>query len=93
MAAFLRLILFVLIAQMAFHLLLRLYLRSQRHERLEVIWDRRHPDLAGNNPARREFIRKAMVRFDKSLKVRLLWLVYILPGLTIAGIVWWVNWQ
>lgn len=92
MAAFFRLILFVLIAQMVFHLMLRLYLRSQAHERLEGIWDARHPGLAGNNPARRAFVRKAMIGFDKSLKVRLLWLIYILPGLTIVGIVWWVNW-
>ncbi len=93
MAAFFRLILFMVIAQTVFYLLLRLYLRSQQHERLEAIWDKRHPDQAGNTASRRGFIRKAMVGFDKSLKVRLLWLVYILPTLTIAGIVWWVNWQ
>ena len=88
MAAFFRLILFVLIVQTVFYVLLRIYLRSLRRERLEQVWHSRHPDLAGNHPARREFVRKAMVGFDKSLKVRLLWLVYILPQAAIAAIVW-----
>lgn len=93
MAAFFRLILFMLIAQTVFYLMLRLYFRSTRRELLEETWDARHPEQAGNNPARRAFVRKAMVGFEKTLKVRLLWLVYLLPGMAIAGIIWWVNWK
>lgn len=93
MVALFRLILFVLIAETVFFLMLRIYFRSLRHERLEDIWDARHPDQAGNNPARREFVRKAMIGFEKTLKVRLLWLVFVLPTLVIIGIAGWVNWR
>lgn len=93
MAVFARLIVFVLIAETIFYLLLRIYLRSIRTERLEEIWDERHPDQAGNNAARREFVRKSLVGFEKTLRVRLLVLVFILPTLAIMGIVYWVNWQ
>lgn len=93
MAAFFRMILFVLVVEAVFYVLLRIYLRSSRREQLEEVWDTRHPELAGNNPARREFVRKLMVGFDKTLTARLLWLVFILPTVMIMGIVWWVNWQ
>lgn len=93
MAALFRLALVLLLLEAVFFVLLRLYIRSQRHERLEEIWDRRHPDMAGDSLARREFIRRSMLGFDKSLKSRLIWLVFILPTLAILTIVIIVNWQ
>ena len=88
-----RLIIVLIMAETLFYLLLRGYLRSRRTERLEDIWDARHPDQAGNDPARREFVRKALVGFEKTLKVRLLVLVFIIPTLAVMGIVYLVNWQ
>ncbi|WP_103172238.1 hypothetical protein [Paracoccus sp. SY] len=93
MAAFIRLILFLLIAETVFYLLLRVYLRSLRHERLEEIWDERHPSMPGNTPARRAFVRRSMIGFDRTLKSRLLLLVFVLPNLAVVGIIYWVNWQ
>lgn len=93
MIALFRLIVLVFLLEAMFYLLLRIYIRSLRRERLERIWDQRHPDRAGNNGARDAFVRKAMVGFEKSLKSRLLWLVFIIPTLAIMGIVYWVNWQ
>lgn len=93
MAALFRLALVLLLLEVVFFLLLRLYIRSQRHERLEEIWDRRHPDMAGDSLARREFIRRSMLGFEKTLKSRLIWLVFILPTLAILTIVIIVNWQ
>lgn len=93
MAALARLIVFVLLIEVMFYLLLRIYIRSLRRERLEEVWDVRHPDMAGNNEARDEFVRRSMIGFDKTLKSRLLWLVFIIPTLAIMGIVYWVNWQ
>ncbi len=93
MIALFRLIVLVFLLEAMFYLLLRIYIRSLRRERLEEIWDERHPDMAGNNDLRDEFVRKAMVGFDRSLKSRLLWLVFILPTLAIMAIVYWVNWQ
>lgn len=93
MIALFRLIVLVLLLEAMFYLLLRIYIRSLRRERLEQVWAERHPEMVGNHAARAEFVRKAMVGFDKSLKSRLLWLVFILPTLAIMGIVYWVNWQ
>lgn len=93
MAAFFRLILFLLIAEMAFYLLLRIYLRSLRGETLEETWDDRHPDRAGNTAARRAFVRRSMAGFDRTLRSRLLLLVFVLPNLAVMGIVYWVNWR
>lgn len=93
MAAFFRLILFLLIAQTVFYLLLRVYLRSLRRERLEEIWDERHPAMSGNTPARRAFVRRSMIGFDRTLRSRLLLLVFVLPNLAVLGIIYVVNWQ
>ncbi|MFC3628980.1 hypothetical protein ACFOM8_05920 [Paracoccus angustae] len=93
MAAFVRLILFLLIAEAVFYLLLRIYIRSLRRERLEEIWDARHPAMAGNTPARRAFVRRSMIGFDKTLRSRLLLLVFVLPNLAVMGIIYWINWQ
>ena len=93
MAAFFRLILFLLIAQTVFYLLLRVYLRSLRTERLEEIWDERHPALSGNTPARRAIVRRSMIGFDRTLRSRLLLLVFVLPNLAVLGIIYVVNWQ
>jgi hypothetical protein len=92
-AAFFRLILFLLIAETVFYLALRVYIRSLRRERLEEIWDERHPAMPGNTPARRAFVRRSMIGFDKTLKARLLLLVFVLPTLAVMGIIYWVNWQ
>lgn len=93
MAAFLRLILFLLIAETVVYLMLRIYLRSLRAERLEKRWDRRHPAMAGNSPDRRAFVRRSMTGFDRTLRSRLLLLVFVLPNLAVMGIIYWVNWQ
>lgn len=93
MIKFFRLIVIVLAVEALFFVLLRIYIRSLRYEKLERIWDERHPDRAGDNPARDEFVRKSMVGFEKTLKVRLTWAVFIIPTLAIMGIVYWVNWQ
>ncbi|SNR38261.1 hypothetical protein EYF88_05850 [Paracoccus sediminis] len=93
MAAFFRLILFLLIAETVFYVLLRVYLRSLRTERLEDRWNERHPAMPGNTPARRAFVRRSMAGFDRTLRSRLLLLVFVLPNLAVAGIIYWVNWQ
>lgn len=93
MAALFRLIVLVFLIETMFYLLLRIYIRSLRRERLELLWDERHPERAGNSPERDEFVRRAMVGFDTSLKARLLWLVFIIPTLAILAIVIQVNWQ
>lgn len=93
MAAFVRLILFLLVAEVLAYLLLRLYLRSLAAERLEDVWDTRHPARTGDGPARRVFVRRSLAGFDRTLRSRLLLLVFVLPNLAVLGIIYLVNWQ
>ena len=93
MIAFLRLIGMVLIVELIFYALLSIYIRSLRREALEKEWDRRHPDLAGATPQRREFVRRSMVGFGKTLRARLVKLVLILPTVAIIAIIIIVNYN
>lgn len=90
---FIRLIIIVLVVEALFFVLLRIYMRSLRYEKLEEEWDARHPANAGESVQRDEFVRKSMVGFEKTLRIRLTWAIFILPTLAIMGIVYWVNWQ
>lgn len=90
---FIRLIAIVIAIEALFYVLISIYVRSLQRERLEERWDKRHPDRAGHSPERREFVRKAMVGFDKTLKARLVALVFVLPNIALAAIVYYVNWQ
>lgn len=93
MAALIRLFLVMFVVQLVFYVLLRIYVRSLRLERLENRWDARHPDKAGDTPARRAFIARSMVGFERSLKARLTALVFVLPTLAVLAIVIAVNWR
>jgi hypothetical protein len=90
--ALFRLVLLVLLLEAALYFLLWIYMRSLRREALEGEWDERHPDQAGDSSDRDEFVRRSMVHFEKSLRARLLWLVFIIPTAAIMGIIYWVNW-
>ncbi|MFD1796382.1 hypothetical protein FQV27_00530 [Paracoccus aurantiacus] len=93
MMVLLRLVLFLFIVEVIFYLLLTIYLRSTKREALEDEWDRRHPDRAGDSAERSAFVRRSMVGFQKTLKARLVGLVFILPTIAIAVIAWFVNVQ
>lgn len=93
MMAFLRLIAMVLVIELIFYVLLGIYLRSTRREELENEWDERHPDRAGDSPERREFVRRSMVGFRKTLRARLAALVLVLPMVAIVVIIVLVNYN
>ena len=93
MFVLLRMMAFLFLIEAFFYLLLSIYLRSTKKEELEKEWDRRHPDRAGDSPERREFARRSMVGFQKTLKARLVGLVFILPTIAIGVIAWYVNVQ
>jgi len=90
---FLRLMLILFFIEVIFYLLLTIYLRSTRRESLEEEWDRRHPDRSGDSPERRVFVRRAMQGFQKTMRARLVGLVFILPTVAIVVIAWVVNVQ
>ncbi|AGT08167.1 hypothetical protein [Paracoccus aminophilus] len=93
MMAFVRLLVFVVLIELVFYALLSIYIRSLRREELEKEWDSRHPDRQGDSSARREFVRRSMIGFRKTLRARLVGLVLILPLVLIATIVILVNYN
>lgn len=74
------------------YLIALVYSRSVRREELEKDWDARHPGRR-DDPERRRFIDDGMAAYGSSLRVKLLWLVYILPMAAILGTAWYINSQ
>ena len=69
-----------------------IYSRSVRREKLEKAWDG-DPARAGQTAEeRRAFIEAGMVQYDKGLKRRLLWLIYILPTIGFLVTIYFINW-
>ncbi len=93
MIAFLRLIGMVLVVELIFYALISIYIRSLRREALEKEWDRRHPERAGASPERREFVRRCMTGFSRTLRARLALLVLVLPLVAFVAIVVIVNYN
>ena len=88
MAALLRLGIFGLIALTVFYWILRVYLRSVHRERLENEWDAEHPDTQAGREA---FVEQGMQRYARSLRVQLVWLVYIIPITVVGVLIYLVN--
>jgi hypothetical protein len=75
------------------YFLTSIYSRSVRREKLEKEWDT-DPAREGALPdERRAFIEAGMVLYDKGLKKRLLWLIYIVPTVGFMTTVYFVNWH
>ena len=91
--AIIRLALILFVIEAIFYALLTVYLRSTKTESLEKEWDRRHPERAGDTEERSAFVRRSMVGFQKTLKARLVALVFVIPTIIIAVIAWVVNVQ
>lgn len=70
-----------------------LYSRSVRREKLEKEWDA-DPAREGAPAAERSvFIEDGMKAYDKGLKKRLLWLIYVLPTVGFLVTIYFVNWH
>ncbi len=91
MIALIRLAALVIGLEALFYVLISLYVRSLQRERLEKQWDARHPEIAGDSETRRDFVRKSMVGFEKTLRARLVMLVLILPFVAIMATIYLVN--
>jgi len=74
------------------YLIALVYSRSVHREELEKDWDARHPDQP-DDPQRERFIDEGMAAYGSSLRMKLLWLVYILPMTAILGTAWYINSQ
>jgi hypothetical protein len=75
------------------YFLTSIYSRSVRREKLEKEWDG-DPGREGLTAQERSaFIEEGMVHYDKGLKKRLLWLIYILPTIAFALTIYYINWH
>lgn len=88
MIALLRLLLFGFIGLSVIYLLVRIYARSLRREALEKEFDQ-----GGQPGLRQEFIDRGLAVYERSLRRRLLWLVYIIPMVLMAVTIYLVNYH
>lgn len=86
MIGFFKLALFGYIGLTVIYWLLAIYSRSVERERLEKAYDQ--GDVPGSRDA---FVAKGLAAYERSLKRRLIWLVFVIPTLVVAGLVWILN--
>lgn len=70
-----------------------IYSRSVRREKLEKAWDADPARVGEDAAARSAHIEEGMIAYDKGLKKRLLWLIYILPTIGFLATIYFVNWH
>lgn len=88
--AFLRLMLLGLIVCTAAYLLISVYSRSVRREKLEKRWAAEHPE--GGDPAARDtYIEQGMAEYQRGFRRKLIWLVYVVPLIALIAVQYVVN--
>ncbi len=90
MIAFLRLAVFGLIGMTVAYWLLRIYFHSTQREELEKEWDADHPG-GGDPEARDAYIEAGMERYGRSLRAKLIWLVYVIPTVAVLLLLFLIN--
>jgi Ca2+/Na+ antiporter len=86
MIAFLRLAFFGYIALTVLYFLVSIYSRSTYREELEKEWD------ANMGPGdRAAFIDRGMADYEKGLRKKLIWLVYVIPTLAVIAALYLLN--
>ncbi len=90
MIGFLRVAIFALIGLSVIYWLVSIYKRSTERERLEKHWDKNRPVAA---PDRDAYIETGMAEYEKSLRRKLIWLVYVVPMAVVGVIIYIVNVQ
>lgn len=93
MAGWVRLGFIIYVGLTIIYFLTSIYSRSVRREKLEKEWDS-DPTRQGLSPEeRRAFIEAGLKAYDKGLKRKLLWLIYILPTIGFVAVIYFVNWD
>lgn len=81
-----RLMLFGFIGMTIMYVLVSIYSRSTQREELEKEWD------ATQGPGERdEFIAAGMAAYEKGLRKKLIWLVYVIPTLAVIAAIYLLN--
>ncbi|MFB2531220.1 hypothetical protein ACEYYB_03620 [Paracoccus sp. p4-l81] len=88
--ALIRLFVFGFLVLSVIYVLTFFWLRSLRRERLENDWDQGRA-LPLDGEGREGYIARGMAGLGRSLAVRLLWLIYVLPLIAMGAIIYLVN--
>jgi hypothetical protein len=89
----LRLAFFMYVGLTIIYFVTSIYSRSVRREKLEKAWDTDPAKEGVPLQERTAFIEAGMVAYDKGLKKRLLWLIYILPTVGFLATIYFINWH
>ncbi len=86
MIALARLIVVALVIMTVFYWLIRIYSRSLRTEKLEKRWEEE-----GAIGSRDDYVRNGLKDYDASIRPKLILLVYVVPTVVIAVVMYFVN--
>ena len=84
---FIKLVVFGFILLSVVYLSLAVYSRSVRREKLEDAWDAEQPD----GITRADFVAKGVNDYNTGLRPKLLLLVYVVPAIFVAVVVYLTN--
>jgi hypothetical protein len=86
MIAMFRLALFGYLGLTVLYFLVSIYSRSTQREELEKEWD------AAQGPGERDdYIAAGMAAYEKGLRKKLIWLVYVIPTLAVIAAIYLLN--
>lgn len=88
--AFVRLVVFGFLALSVIYLSVAVYSRSVRREKLEKAWAEDNP-ASTDMAARDAFVAKGILDYNASYRPKLIALVYVVPTVIVAGIVYITN--
>ncbi|MGB7268078.1 MAG: hypothetical protein WBC90_01005 [Albidovulum sp.] len=92
MFALIRLTVLGFIGLSVVYLLVSIYSRSVRREKLEKDWDANPPEGMGDAD-RSAFIEDGMRAYETGLRKKLIWLVYVIPMIILMVTIYLVNFQ
>lgn len=87
---FVRLIVFGFVGLSILYLVISIYSRSLRREKLEKEFDADHPGHVDPD-ARDAYVDKGIVAYNSSIRPKLIALVYVVPTIAIAAIIYMIN--
>jgi len=89
---FIRLIVLGFIGLSVLYFAISIYSRSIRREKLEKAWDA-NPPKGGDMAARDTYISDGMAEYESGFRKKLIVLVYVIPPLFVAVILYLTNTQ
>lgn len=93
MIGIVRLLVFGAVALSVVYVLVSIYSRSVRREKLEKAWDTDPAREGAAKADRKAYIADGMQAYEHGLRKQLIWLVYVLPAVAMAAIIYFVNWN